>query len=143
MSYLTLTDISNHFLNEVIRADNDFQRRQEEAWNRFEANPPISMGFELSQGFRKMESMFLSEIKYDFLLVAISEPFLQRCKRWFGFGLKGEVYFKLKKLEKETESTRVTFQIQRKTLGKYITEITATPPLPRANDQIHVIDFTR
>jgi hypothetical protein len=140
---MTLNDISGHFLHEVIRADTDFQKRQEEAWSSFESDPIQAFGHDLSRGFKKMEYLYLSEIKYDFLLVPAQEPFLIRLGRIFNPGRKRYLYFKLKKREKESDSTQVSFCIQRKPLGKYISEITSTPKLNLSNDLVNVLDFTR
>ena len=90
-----------------------------------------------------MEYLYLSEIKYDFLLVPTREPFFERLGRIFNSGKKKYQYFKLKDREKESDSTQVSFCIQRKPLGKYISEITSTPQLSFSNDQVNVVDFTR
>lgn len=165
--FFSLAEISTYLLNEVIRADSDFQIRQQEAWFAFEKdhewysellNREFVRGgsdnadelakqigqMNLREGYSKEEYLKVDSLQFGFDMVAYEENFFKKIWRKItGKKPPPKNAFAFCEKKKLNNQIHVTITISRTNSGNLKPEFKTEPGLISSPEETHVAGIIR
>lgn len=134
----SLQEIADHIATEVLRADIDFQSKQQKAWHDLRK---VNRAY---AGFSKQEALALDEINCTLNLSPIPPSWLYNLKSLFNIPIKpNAAYFTLAKEGAVKTTLSIKISIKREKAGQYSApEISATETTLKP-ENIHVLDFIK
>jgi hypothetical protein len=138
-SKVRLTDLTTNILNEIIRADAEFQLNQRAAWEGLDEIMERPGGINLITGLSRQENLLVREFSFEFGIVPYRDNLLiSTFKRMTGKPVKTNLY-KLAGEDKHNEKKiRVRFIIHRERDKTFKTEVVTEPELTEKKEDIYV-----
>jgi hypothetical protein len=139
-----LTELTTSILNEIVRADAQFQINQRAAWEGLDESMFRPEGINLISGLSRQENLFVQEFTFEFGLVPVTEPaILATVKRWFGVSRKGYFYRMAPETEKPESRINVRIIIRRDRDKSIHADLETEPAKPVKKEEIYVTGLSQ
>jgi hypothetical protein len=139
-----LTELTTSILNEIVRADAQFQINQRAAWEGLDEIMYRPEGINLISGLSRQENLFVQEFAFEFGLVPYKEnPLLAPVKKILGMSLKGNVYRLAPANEIPASRINVRIIIRRDRDKSIHAELETEPAKPVKKEDIYVTGLSQ